>query len=1419
MSGMPAYFEAIRRKAAGQWDRLEEDPELAGPWHQLFKQVQSPRHILSELLQNADDAGATEASVRIIDQAFIFEHNGEDFAEEHLASLCRFGYSNKRALHTIGFRGIGFKSTFSLGDRVQLFTPSLSICFHRRRFTEPEWIPSTSATNGRTRIQVDISDRHRQREVEKNLEEWIRTPISLLFFKNLRRMRIAERDIHWGSLGPGPVPESEWMALYENQDEAFLLLRSPAEEFPDDALAEIREERMLGIEEAGEFPPCKVEIVLGGSGRLYVVLPTGVETELPFACNAPFIQDPARLKIKDPETSPTNRWLLERAGQLAASAMTHWLGQTEASLVERASAYGLLPDVDREDASLEGVCGTIVEEAFSDAIDGESLLLTEDGRLAPADQSIIIPTQVLDVWAPEQAALLLDDQGRPPLSQHVDATDRTKLLRWGLIDEIDKQSLLVILRQKHLPKPETWRQLLTLWGYVAPEITGYRRYVSAKDLRILPVQGKDVLYSAGEVVRLGEKKLLQSEDDWEFLARYLVVLNQNWPRFLAEQRRVAAEGKRAIGSEDVETAYAILREVGLDDTSDVNKVIEQVAAEFFSQPGIAIAGCVQLAQIAAKLGASAGEAFRYATRDRHLRAISQNVLVDEEGKLEDLLPAAQQQARLLHSEYLRAYQSCSREDWLQGVASGKSGLATFPPLVEVRTFSGRRRKLDEELQRRAFTGQIEPRYKDPWFSIYDWDFEPSIWNHWEKLAVDDPSVWASVTDLLFAEKPEFWSQKTSARIVEQASNGHDRTFLRRDLTPRWALRLRELPCLPDTRGIYRKPDDLLRRTPETESLMDVEPFVHGRLDREVMRPLLDLLGVRSTPTGPDRLLDCLRALSKAQNAPAHEVEKWYRRLDQMVDACSTADFQKIRQALRSERLVLTHDGEWVTASAVFLSSDDEDVPDAALIRPSVSDLMLWRKIGIAERPTADLAIEWMKGLPSGKALSQEDARRVRALLVRHPFRIWDECRHWLSLAGEWAHVDSLCYGLTMQSLIPWRHLHPWVKQQTADFQRLPGEALVNPPFSGVPSLSTRIEDRLLKIPPAAGQAVQKDWLRTLGAGLRRVELEGEEETSRVRAVAERLSRTRWTEASKVEIIPYINGTPAGTPRQADVVWLDEDLYVEPLPKAKLARRVPEEIGKAFARADIKAALDYSFERSAQDVREYLEENFSLSPVAAPPAEPADVAENAEGAGNGGDANTDVQMAPASAEEHEDIPAEQDPDASEVALQADQEVSPETAIDTSTDESEDVQQTGADVEPPAARPRPVPKPTIPSIIERFAQAEGFRKDGEQRFFHENGSWIGRAAGAPFPWEFRAANGELVRCYWPKDHCLEREPLQLEADVWGLIEQHPATYALILTDLEGDPVEVTGARLRALRDQGEVTLYPAAYRLVFDRDRHV
>ena len=1083
------------------------------------------------------------------------------------------------------------------------------------------------------------------------------------------------------------------------------------------------------------------------------------------------------------------------------------LGRPKRRPPKRAEAYGLFPDVDRVDTSLEAVCGATVGQAFGEEIEGKPLLLAEGGSLTLEKRSVAIPVELFDIWPADQAAAILDEEGRPALCRHIGLADRKKLLKWGVVDEIDKQKLLETLQTKHLPRPQTWHQLLNLWAYVAPEITGYRRYVNEEGLRIVPVQGRDVLYSASEAVRLGERKLLQSEDDWQFLAEHLIVLNQNWPRFLAEQRRTASEHDDESATEAVEGAYAVLQKIGFDNTSDVNKVIDQVAGKFFCQASIGLRGCVRLAQIAAKLGATAGEAFKYATSDKKLHSAKRGLLFDSDGSLSELLPEPQRDSQVLHPDYTAQFFSCSREDWLLWISSGRAGLRTFVPIAQSGSHLGRRRGLEEELKKRDFVGTLESRYKDPWFSIQDWDFDQTYWQHWHSLETENPAIWSSIAERILSQNRAYWSRVASAQIVEEASNGHQRPIANRGVTPSWALKLRDLPCLPDTRGFHRKPGELLRRTAETEALIEVEPFVHGLLDRETSRPLLDLIGVRSAPTGPDRLLNCLRALANAASPPVHEVEKWYNRLDQIVDTCSTEDFEKIRQAFQSEKLILTQNGVWDGTPAVFLASDEDDVPDAEVIRASVNDLTLWRKIGVADRPTAELAIQWLKTLPPNKALEQNDARRVRSLLRRFPIRIWEEARSWLNLAGEWVSVDGVSYSLTMQSLVPWRHLHQWVRQKTADLQGLSTEITGNPPFSQLPTLATHVEERFHRNPRLLGSLVKKEWLTVLGHELRRIELDAEDDTQRVRGLANNLAQTTWRKTPGLEIVPYIHGTPAGTPRHADVLWLEDTLYVDDLPKAKLARCVPQEIGKAFRHVDIQAALDYSFERSAQDVRDYLEENFKLCPTSA----------QTDGASDEADLSPTEdsdEREPTGGPGSHRRPCE--PDGTDAEGFAEQE---EEQTENSGSAEPDAEREPDDVvETELARPRPSPRHAKPDMIELYAKSQGFRKDSDDRFFHEDGSWIARANGTRFPWERRTASGDIERYYWPKGHCLEREPLQLEADVWDLMQQRPEIYALVLADIQGGPVEITGSRLRAMRDQGKVTLYPATYRLVYDDGGH-
>jgi len=315
----------------------------------------------------------------------------------------------------------------------------------------------------------------------------------------------------------------------------------------------------------------------------------------------------------------------------------------------------------------------------------------------------------------------------------------------------------------------------------------------------------------------------------------------------------------------------------------------------------------------------------------------------------------------------------------------------------------------------------------------------------------------------------------------------------------------------------------------------------------------------------------------------------------------------------------------------------------------------------------------------------------------------------------------------------------------------------------------------------------------VGSELRRIELDDVNETERIRALAADLSKTEWQTTANLEIIPYINGTPAGTTRRTEVLWLDQVLYVSNLSQAKLARLVPESLGKFFNRHDISAALNYCYERAAGQIVEYIEENFKLTPCI---TDNKAVDESAVGS-----------REHEAADKNEVIEAVKESD-TEVTIQAPVEEEPFEGVEVNPDDVDIIEQ----------KHQPHPKPPKPKIIERFAQVMGFQKDGDEKFFHKDGRWIEKAIDALFPWEMRTATGQIIRYYWFKEHCLEQEPLQIESDRWAAIDKYPELYAFVLVNLSNDPIEIPGERLQTMLKNGEIVLYPATYRLAYERDKY-
>ena len=570
----PAYFKNVAQEAHIQWDLLESQPRLAAPWRQLFRQVQSPRHVLSELLQNADDAGARRVRAWLSDGLFCFEHDGDDFNEENLTSLCSFGFSNKRHLHTIGFRGLGFKSTFSLG--------------HGSRYVRRRWrlhLNKSGSQNQYGRTSHPKSSSHASRYLFRNQRfkttfkicaAGSRVQCRCCSSRTFGRLDLQGQIITKEVLDNGPVPNSVWIKLDSgNSSNRVLLIESDEEPFPPEALQEIRSERG---EQDFALPGCKVGIVVGMSGepRLYVVLPSEVRPRLPFSFNAPFLQDPARTGIKDPITSPTNQWLLMRVGKLAASAMHLWLSNGALDLGERARAYQLLPEFNVESGALDRDCARAVITSFKNITNPRPELLTHQGTLAYRGECLDIPPELLEVWPPDQVRAIFNPTRSFVLAPQIQRNYRNRLVQWGWLEAFDTITLLRKLSEPpNPPRPATLERLVALWAYLEPLVrSGAFRLINFRGLRIVPVRDKGYLDSAESVTFVGERDRKLDERDWNFLLDRIQLADPAYVELIASTDGIAESDEK--GAEAQRAATGLFSLLRLNERASLQQVIDTV---------------------------------------------------------------------------------------------------------------------------------------------------------------------------------------------------------------------------------------------------------------------------------------------------------------------------------------------------------------------------------------------------------------------------------------------------------------------------------------------------------------------------------------------------------------------------------------------------------------------------------------------------------------------------------------------------------------------------------------------------------------------------------------------------------------------------------------------------------------------------
>jgi len=87
--------------------------------------------VFIELLQNADDANSSKIRLSDFDGHLIFANNGRPFNDSDVIAISRSGASSKERGETIGYRGIGFKSTTYLTNEIIIYSDKTYFTFSK----------------------------------------------------------------------------------------------------------------------------------------------------------------------------------------------------------------------------------------------------------------------------------------------------------------------------------------------------------------------------------------------------------------------------------------------------------------------------------------------------------------------------------------------------------------------------------------------------------------------------------------------------------------------------------------------------------------------------------------------------------------------------------------------------------------------------------------------------------------------------------------------------------------------------------------------------------------------------------------------------------------------------------------------------------------------------------------------------------------------------------------------------------------------------------------------------------------------------------------------------------------------------------------------------------------------------------------
>lgn len=479
---MNADLEALKKRRQRWVDANRENQFEAGILRLLTQLYPDNAHFIYELLQNAEDAGASRAHFDLSGQSLVFAHNGARlFSARDVESITSIGDSTKLDVPTqIGKFGVGFKAVFAYTQTPEIHSGEFH--FKIRDLVVPEEARPINLSSSALKTRFVFPFDHNRKRANQAVTEIQRAlqaldDATLLFLTSIHRI---DYELPGGRAGSvqrrasetvGAVGELIEVAVRHPKSgnaKSHWLRYQRSVAVTDDAV-----EKTCTIGVAFALAPTRTKAARGqcelascAPGCVSIYFPAEKEASgLRFHIHAPFASTVARDSVRDCEG---NNQLRDHIAALVADAL---VDLRDRGLLDVA-ALDVLPT---EDDDLSEFYEPI-REAIVEAFGARELVPTKSGHHRRIGELFRGPSDILALLTDDDLAVIIDHKGATPLwcanppqiNQRADKfLEGLGIKEWGweeLGDALGCAPLSIVddpKRPQRLsrwlqPKPDTW---------------------------------------------------------------------------------------------------------------------------------------------------------------------------------------------------------------------------------------------------------------------------------------------------------------------------------------------------------------------------------------------------------------------------------------------------------------------------------------------------------------------------------------------------------------------------------------------------------------------------------------------------------------------------------------------------------------------------------------------------------------------------------------------------------------------------------------------------------------------------------------------------------------------------------------------------------------------------------------------------